>query len=172
MEHTPAYPIGIQDFKTIREEDYVYIDKTRYIADLIRKKSRYCFLARPRRFGKSLFLSTLQYFFEGRRDLFKGLDVETLDWDWESYPVLRLDLNSNSYKEQGRLDSVLDNSFRNWERKYGVDVKDNDYSQRFRTIIKTAHGKTGKPVVILVDEYDKPMVANINSKENIDHYRE
>ncbi|MDE6379653.1 MAG: AAA family ATPase, partial [Muribaculaceae bacterium] len=130
MSEILAYPIGLQDFRTLREEGYVYIDKTRYIAALIRNKARYCFLARPRRFGKSLFLSTLQCFFEGRRELFTGLDIESLDWTWESYPVLRLDLNSHSYMEQGRLDSVLDNTFRNWERKYGVDVKDDDYSQR------------------------------------------
>ena len=171
MENIAAYPIGIQDFKTIREEDYVYIDKTRYIAELIMKKSRYCFIARPRRFGKSLFLSTLQCFFEGKRELFKGLYADSMDWDWEPYPVLRLDLNYNSYIEQGRLDSVLDNTFRVWEEKYGVEVKDDDYSQRLRTIIRTAHERTGKLVVILVDEYDKPLVENINNKENIDHYR-
>ncbi|MDE6561462.1 MAG: AAA family ATPase [Muribaculaceae bacterium] len=110
MENTATYPIGIQDFKTIREENYVYIDKTRYIVDLIGKKNRYCFLARPRRFGKSLFLSTLQCFFEGKRELFKGLAVDSMKWDWEPYPVLRLDLNRERYKEIGKLDVVYDKS--------------------------------------------------------------
>ena len=172
MKQTLAYPIGLQDFKTLREEDYVYVDKTRYIAKLISSKSRYCFLARPRRFGKSLFLSTLQCFFEGRRELFKGLDVESLDWNWDSYPVLRLDLNRVGYKTQGELDGVYDNTFKKWETEYGVAYIAESFSARFENIIEAAHKKTGRQVVILVDEYDKPMVANINNKKNIDHYRE
>ena len=172
MEQTLAYPIGLQDFRTLREEDYVYVDKTRYIAKLIRNKSRYCFLARPRRFGKSLFLSTLQCFFEGRRELFKGLDVEKLDWDWQPYPVLRLDMNREAYKEKGELDGVYDNTFKKWEAEYGIMNTTGSFSTRFENIIEAAHKKTGRQVVILVDEYDKPLVANINNKENIDHYRE
>ena len=172
MEKTQAYPIGLQDFRTLREESYIYVDKTRYITELIRKKSRYCFLARPRRFGKSLFLSTLQCFFEGRRKLFEGLDVESLDWDWEPYPVLRLDLNRDGYKAKGELDGVYDNTFRKWEAQYGVGDIAESFSARFENIIEAAHKKTGRQVVILVDEYDKPMVANINNRENIDHYRE
>ena len=172
MEKTQAYPIGLQDFRTLREESYIYVDKTRYITELIRKKSRYCFLARPRRFGKSLFLSTLQCFFEGRRELFEGLDVESLDWDWEPYPVLRLDLNRDGYKAKGELDGVYDNTFRKWEAQYGVGDIAESFSARFENIIEAAHKKTGRQVVILVDEYDKPMVANINNRENIDHYRE
>ena len=172
MDQTMAYPIGIQDFKTIREENYVYIDKTRYIAELIRSKSRYCFLARPRRFGKSLFLSTLEYFFEGRRDLFNGLYAESMDWNWEHYPVLRLDLNSNSYSEPGRLDSFLDNIFKKWETEFDIADIAGSLSDRFQNIIEAAHKKTGKQVVILVDEYDKPLVANINNKDNIEHYRD
>lgn len=164
------YPIGQQDFKTLRKLGYLYIDKTQYIERIL-QSGQYFFLARPRRFGKSLFLSTLRYFFEGERELFKGLFIDSIDWDWEEYPVLRLDLNSNSYDEPGKLDSVLNNSFNEWEEKYGIVEKDKDYSQRFRTIIKTAHEKTGQQVVILVDEYDKPLVANINNKENINHYR-
>ena len=172
MEKTQAYPIGLQDFRTLREEGYIYVDKTYYITELIRKKSRYCFLARPRRFGKSLFLSTLQCFFEGRRELFEGLDVESLDWDWEPYPVLRLDLNRDGYKAKGELDGVYDNTFRKWEAQYGVGDIAESFSARFENIIEAAHKKTGRQVVILVDEYDKPMVANINNRENIDHYRE
>ena len=166
------YPIGLQDFRTIREENYVYIDKTAYIENLIRKKSRYCFLARPRRFGKSLFLSTLQYFFEGRRDLFKGLSIDSMEWDWISYPVLRLDLNTDSYEKPGRLDTLLDNIFRKWEKEYDVTDIAGSFAMRFQNIIEAAHVATGRQVVILVDEYDKPMVTNIHNKDNIDHYRD
>lgn len=171
MEDTVRYPIGQQDFKVLREDNCLYIDKTQYIDKVVKSQHRYYFLARPRRFGKSLFLSALQYFFEGKRELFKGLFVDSIAWDWEAYPVLRLDLNTNRYDELGLLDSVLDNLFREWERKYDVEVKDDDYSQRFKTIIKTAHEKTGRQVVILVDEYDKPLVGNLNKDDNFEHYR-
>ncbi len=170
-EMNTYYPIGQQDFKTLRAGESLYIDKTYFVDKIAHSEARYYFLARPRRFGKSLFLSTLQYFFEGKRELFKGLYIDSTDWDWEPYPVLRLDLNSDSYDNLGILDGVLDNLFRKWEKKYDIDVKDSEYSQRFKTIIEAAHEKTGKQVVILVDEYDKPLVANINKKEHIEHYR-
>ncbi len=164
------YPIGEQDFKSLREGDYLYIDKTRYV-DMIVKGSKYYFLARPRRFGKSLFLSTLRYFFEGRRELFKDLYIDSTDWIWESYPVFRLDLNINKYADPEALDAVLDNLFNKWETKYNVGGKSLEMSVRFRDIIEAAHEKTGKQVVILVDEYDKPLVGNLNNDENFDHYR-
>ncbi len=114
MAEMTGYPIGLQDFNTLRKENYIYVDKTQYIGQLIESKSRYCFLARPRRFGKSLFLSTLQCFFEGKRELFKGLYVDSMKWDWEEYPVLRLDLNTEDYQEQGMLNIILDNTFTTW----------------------------------------------------------
>lgn len=171
MVATVKYPIGQQDFKTLRERGLLYVDKTRFVRKIIDDGSQYIFLARPRRFGKSLFLSTLRYFFEGRKELFEGLYIDSTDWDWTEYPVLRLDLNPNRYDEPRLLEGVLDNVFRDWEQKYEVDVKDDDYSQRFKTIIKAAHEKTGRQVVILVDEYDKPLVGNINNDENFEHYR-
>lgn len=171
MEKLIKYPLGQQDFKTLRNLGYLYVDKTQYIAKLL-QGGQYIFLARPRRFGKSLFLSTLQCFFEGRRELFNGLYIDSIDWNWEKFPVLRLDLNSNTYDEPGRLDSVLNTTFSEWETKYGIEVNESDYSQRFRRIIKAANEKTGRQVVILVDEYDKPLVANINNRENIAHYRD
>ena len=172
MEETKVrYPIGQQDFKTLRERDLLYIDKTEYVRRIVDEGSQYFFLARPRRFGKSLFLSTLRYFFEGQRDLFKGLYIDSTNWGWEPYPVLHLDLNTDRYAEPGKLDSVLDNLFCEWEKKYDVEVTNKDYSQRFKTIIKAAHEKTGKQVVILVDEYDKPLVGNLNKDENFEHYR-
>lgn len=166
------YPLGQQDFKTLRLNSLVYIDKTVFVRKIVEAGTRYYFLARPRRFGKSLFLSTLQYFFEGRRELFKGLAVDSMAWDWSPYPVLRLDLNRNSFYEVGKLESVLDNTFKGYEELYGLDDVSTELSQRFESIIKAAHKKTGRQVVILVDEYDKPLVANIHNKENIDHYRE
>ncbi len=173
MEGTKIkYPIGQQDFKTLRERGCVYIDKTSFIKKIIDEGGQYFFLARPRRFGKSLFLSALQYFYEGERELFKGLFIDSTDWIWEPFPVLRLDLNRDKYTTQGILDPILDDTFRKWESKYEVDVIGASFSVRFKNIIEKAHEKTGKQVVILVDEYDKPLVDNINKKENLDHYRE
>lgn len=171
MEDKDRYAIGQQDFKTLREDDALYIDKTAYIEKIVSIKTKYFFLARPRRFGKSLFLSTLRYFFEGRRELFKGLYIDSTDWKWDSYPVLRLDLNTDRYAETGMLEGVLDNLFREWEKEYGVEEKAENFSSRFRNIIKAAHEKTGRQVVVLVDEYDKPLVGNLNKDDNFEHYR-
>ncbi len=170
-ERKIKYPIGQQDFKTLRDRGSVYIDKTPFIKKIIDEGGQYFFLARPRRFGKSLFLSTLKYFFEGERELFKGLFIDSIGWDWESYPVLRLDLNTDSYSEIGHLDSLLDNIFKKWEKEYEVKEIADSLATRLQNIIEAAHLKTGRQVVILVDEYDKPLVANINNKENIEHYR-
>lgn len=166
------YPIGEQDFKYLRERNGVYVDKTRYIEKLVEAVDKYYFLARPRRFGKSLFLSTLRYFFEGKRQLFKDLYIDTIDWKWEEYPVLLLDLNRERYAEDEQLDSLLDNLFNEWEQKYGVSHKADSLSSRFYNIIKGTHEKTGKPVVILVDEYDKPLVGNLNKEDKFELYRE
>lgn len=170
-EKKVKYAIGQQDFKILRERGAIYVDKTMFVRKIVEDGSQYFFLARPRRFGKSLFLSTLRYFYEGNRDLFKGLYIDSTNWDWEPYPVLRLDLNVDKYSEQGILDSVLDNLFIEWETKYDVNTIAKDMSSRFRNIIKRAHEKTGKQVVILVDEYDKPLVGNINQEENFEYYR-
>ena len=171
MEEYGIYAIGQQDFRMLREVDAVYIDKTAFIEKIVRSRIQYYFLARPRRFGKSLFLSTLRYFFEGRRELFKGLYIDSVDWEWEAYPVLHLDLNSDRYDETGRLDDVLNTLFKGWESEYGVSEIAETYSQRFKTIIKRAHERTGKPVVILVDEYDKPLVGNLRRSDLFEHYR-
>ncbi|MDE6512342.1 MAG: AAA family ATPase, partial [Muribaculaceae bacterium] len=171
MEKKVKYPLGDQDFRSVREGGFLYVDKTMYIKKLV-EGSKYYFLARPRRFGKSLFLSALQNFFEGRRELFRGLAVDSMDWNWEAYPVLRLDLNPEEYKEKGGLDVLYDYSFKKWEEAYGITDIAGSFSVRFRNIIEAAHKKTGRQVVILVDEYDKPLVKNIHNKENIDHYRD
>lgn len=171
MEIEDRYPIGQQNFKELRKGNAYYIDKTTFIERIVKSQSKYYFLARPRRFGKSLFLSTLEYFFKGERELFKGLHIDSIDWRWEEYPVFRLDLNTDKYADQGILDGVINRLFRNWEKKYEVEVKDTDYSQRFSTILEAAHEKTGRQAVILVDEYDKPLIGNLNKDENFEHYR-
>ncbi|MDE6290617.1 MAG: AAA family ATPase, partial [Muribaculaceae bacterium] len=172
MDDSRRYPIGQQNFRELRRNGSFYVDKTQYIEKMAVNSTQYWFLARPRRFGKSLFLSTLEYFYRGERDLFKGLFIDTVDWDWESYPVLRLDLNVDKYKEAGLLDKVLDLYFRKWEEEYGVTSAAQTLSGRFHNIIEAAHEKTGRQVVILVDEYDKPLVNNLNNDDNFEHYRE
>lgn len=165
------YPIGQQSFETLRRGGYLYVDKTRFIEKMVMQGGQYYFLGRPRRFGKSLFLSTLQCFFEGKRDLFKGLYIDSTDWDWEPYPVLRLDLNVDRYADPGLLDIVLDATFDKWEKQYGVETIYDTHALRFKSIIEAAHRQTGRQVVILVDEYDKPLVGNINKRDNFEHYR-
>ncbi|MDE6409942.1 MAG: AAA family ATPase [Muribaculaceae bacterium] len=165
------YPIGQQDFRVLREDGNIYVDKTMFIHKLNISSVKYFFLARPRRFGKSLFLSTLRYFYEGRRELFENLYIDSTDWNWEEYPVLRLDLNTERYAEPGKLEEVLGNLFKGWEKKYNIDDVSGSYSQRFNNIISAAHEDTGRKVVILVDEYDKPLVGNLNNIDNFNHYR-
>ena len=173
MEQPSGYPIGQQDFKTLRDMNCIFVDKTNFIEKLIISKAQYYFLARPRRFGKSLFLSTLRYFFEGEKRLFKGLHIDSMDWDWAEYPVLHLDLNTERYATTDKLSDVLLDLFGKWEKKYGIEGMGNtNPPQRFKNIIETAYAKTGRQVVILVDEYDKPLVNNLNRPEQFDHYRE
>ena len=118
MEGNDIYPIGQQDFKALRLDEAAYVDKTGFVEKIIKSKSKYYFLARPRRFGKSLFLSTLRYFFEVERVLFKGLKADSISWDWTPAPVLYLDLNTGEYSDSGNLDIVVNNLFSEWERKY------------------------------------------------------
>lgn len=171
MDDRYRYPIGQQDFKTLRLGDSIYVDKTRYIEKIVKSNSQYYFLARPRRFGKSLFLSTLKYFFKGERELFKGLYADSMDWDWQPYPVLYLDLNTGEYTDPAKFDSTINSNLRRWEEEYGISVKDDTLAQRFENIIRSIHKKTGRQVVILVDEYDKPLVRNLNNDEKFEIYR-
>lgn len=165
------YPVGQQDFSVLRGDGSVYIDKTAFIEKIVRSSTKYYFLARPRRFGKSLFLSTLRYFFEGRRELFRDLHVDSMQWEWDSYPVLYIDLNAEKYQDSDVLDSVLDKLFDKWERQYQVESIAPTLSLRLQNIIESAHTHTGRPVVILVDEYDKPLVGNLSSDSNFETYR-
>ena len=154
---TQKLPIGIQTFSKIISEGYVYVDKTAYLIPLVRDGGYY-FLSRPRRFGKSLLLSTLEAYYQGRRDLFSGLALGGMTDDWEPHPVLHLDLNVGVYDCVDGLLSVLNSYLERWESLYGDRKRDRDVSERFGHIISSACEKTGKKVAILIDEYDKPLL--------------
>ncbi len=163
------YPIGIQQFEKIVANDFIYVDKTKYIYDLVSTGSYY-FLSRPRRFGKSLFISTMEAYFEGKRELFKGLAMERLETEWLEYPVLHLDLNGKEFNTIEDLHKILAITLSECELKYG-GMPDEDPEIRFREVIKAAYKKTGRQVVILIDEYDKPLLATIGNEELQDKYR-
>ena len=171
MEQTlKNLPIGIQDFEKLRKENYLYVDKTALMHRLVSTGSYY-FLSRPRRFGKSLLISTLKAYFLGKKDLFKGLAVEQLEQKWTVHPVLHLDLNTAKYKEPGKLDMVLNNALSQWEEIYGARPNEADFGMRFEGIIQRAYEKTGELVVVLVDEYDKPLLETIGNEALQDDYR-
>ena len=151
------YPVGIQTFSKIIENGYVYVDKTAYIKSLL-NEGQYIFLSRPRRFGKSLLLSTLESYFEGRRDLFKGLAADGMDLDWTPSPVLHFDLNAENFSLDDGLEQLLDGFLWRYEGKYGKHEGQLTLSQRFKNVIEAAYNKTGRQVVILIDEYDKPLL--------------
>ena len=159
-------PVGIQTFEKIRENDMLYIDKTEYIWNMIHL-SNYIFLSRPRRFGKSLLVSTLQAYYEGRKDLFKGLFIETVEKDWTEYPVLRLSMASGKHMEKEQLERYLGNRLAEYEGKYGITNPATDNNDRFTALIQAAYQKTGKKVVILIDEYDAPLLDVVHEKETL-----
>ncbi|MDE6339509.1 MAG: ATP-binding protein [Muribaculaceae bacterium] len=164
MTATLRYPIGIQTFSNIIEGGYAYVDKTAFITDLLRH-GKYLFLSRPRRFGKSLMVSTLEAFFEGRRDLFKGLAIDSADLDWTPSPVLHFDFNSENFTLENGLEYLMDSLLGSFERTYGCAAEVTTPSQRFRHLIQVAYEQTGMPVVILIDEYDKPLLAVEQNKK-------
>ena len=159
-------PVGIQTFEKIRENDMLYIDKTEYIWNMIHL-SNYIFLSRPRRFGKSLLVSTLQAYYEGRKDLFKGLFIETVEKDWTEYPVLRLSMASGKHMEKEQLERYLGNRLAEYEGKYGITNPATDNNDRFTALIQAAYQTTGKKVVILIDEYDAPLLDVVHEKETL-----
>lgn len=164
------YPIGIQDFDKIINEGYTYVDKTELIYKIVHEGSYY-FLSRPRRFGKSLLMSTLEAYFSGKRELFKDLAIEKLEEDWTAYPVLHLDLNTGKYNSKDSLTHALDDFLSRLEANYGTFHSEKTLELRFMGIIERIYHKTGKPVVILVDEYDKPLLQSINNKELQEDFR-
>jgi hypothetical protein len=155
-------PVGIQTFDEIIQEDYVYVDKTNYVYELVSTGKCY-FLGRPRRFGKSLFLSTLKAFFFGKRELFDGLAVATLETDWIEYPVFHLDLNAGDYAVN-ELDSILNVWLYELENKWGKNNIEDTLSTRFAGLIKRAGEQSGRKVVILIDEYDKPLISTLENE--------
>lgn len=164
------YPIGIQNFEKIRRDGYFYVDKTALVYQLA-KSGSYYFLSRPRRFGKSLLLSTLEAYFEGKKELFAGLAIEELEKDWERYPVLHLDLNARQYENIGSLFEELNKYLEIWEQLYDSPFGDRKPEERFYQVIRRAYEKTGQRVVILIDEYDKPLLQAIGNPELQEAYR-
>ena len=162
-------PIGGQDFSDLRRNGFIYVDKTHFVADLV-SASKYYFLSRPRRFGKSLFLSTLKAYFEGKKECFEGLYLEK--WEeaqaaqggreaWQQYPVLYLDLNAKNYESRENLENVLDRHLSIWENKYGVKEKRVDLEDRFQSLLRYIYETTHQQVIVLVDEYDKPLLLTL-----------
>ena len=155
------FPIGIQTFERLRNDGYVYVDKTELVYRLVHGSKFNC-LSRPRRFGKSLLISTLQAYFEGKKDLFTGLAMEKLETEWVQYPVLHLDLSGVNYHEEGALEDLLNMHLRRWEEIYGKEA-DTKSGSRFMGIIRRAFEQTGRQVVVLVDEYEKPVLDTIGA---------
>ena len=164
------YPIGIQSFEEIRNGGFVYVDKTALIYRLA-ASGQYYFLSRPRRFGKSLLVSTMETYFSGRKELFEGLAMESLEKDWTEYPVLHLDLTGSSYTDISHLKVSLDQHLRKWESLYDVTPMSEEVSSRFKDIIDAEYRKTGQKVVILIDEYEKPIIDNIDNPELMEQFR-
>lgn len=164
------YPVGIQNFEKIRNGNYCYIDKTDLIYQLI-KSGQYYFLSRPRRFGKSLLISTLEAYFQGKKELFEGLALAQLEKEWIEYPILHLDLNAQKYDTPESLYSMLNNALCIWENLYGSRPSETNLSLRFQGVIQRAAEKWNRPVVILIDEYDKPMLQAIGNEPLLNDYR-
>lgn len=164
------YPIGIQTFEKIREENYLYLDKTAFVHQLVCNGGFY-FLSRPRRFGKSLLLSTMEAYFRGKKGLFEGLAMDKLETDWTAYPVFHMDFNARDYVDIRSLIAELNKHLEYWEKDYGDEFKDREPEERLQHVIDKAVEKTGKPVVILVDEYDKPLLQVADNPELQESYR-
>ena len=157
-------PIGIQSFEDIRNQGFLYVDKTALIYKMATMGKPY-FLSRPRRFGKSLLLSTIEAYFQGKRELFKGLAIEKLETDWLEYSVLHLDLNAEKYTSIEALTYILERHINGWEDTWGKDTRENSLSDRFIGVITRAYEKTGRQVVVLIDEYDKPLLQVFNDEK-------
>ena len=165
------YPIGIQTFERIRKEDKLYIDKTEYIYRMAHTSGTYFFLGRPRRFGKSLLVSTMQSYFEGKKDLFKGLAMEKLEKEWTEYPVLHFDMSGGKHMEKEDLERYLGYLLQDEEKKWGIDKPRIGNNNRLIDLIDTAYQKTGKQVVVLIDEYDAPMLDVAHEDKQLDVLR-
>ncbi len=164
------YPIGIQSFADLRDNDYVYVDKTALVYQLV-TTNKYYFLSRPRRFGKSLLVSTLEAYFSGKKELFKGLAIEKQETEWKKHPVFHIDLNMGDYVSEEVLTNKLHAMISGWERLYGKEPTEIGLSDRFEGVIERAYAQTNEKVVILVDEYDKPLLEAIDNPALQTRYR-
>lgn len=168
-------PVGIQSFEKIRKDCFFYVDKTDYVYQLVHNNVPY-FLSRPRRFGKSLLLSTMKAYWEGKKELFAGLKIEKLEKDnldaWKKYPVFYFDFNGVNYQQPDALEEALNTQMKRWEKAYGFDSQKGTLSERFQNLLITAREKTGLCAVVLVDEYDKPLLDVIGNKELREHNKE
>lgn len=169
---TKLYPIGMQTFSEIREEDFLYVDKTEYIYRMTHTSGKYFFLARPRRFGKSLLVSTMQSYFEGKKELFKGLAIEKLEKDWTEYPVLHFSLAGGKHMEKDQLVRYLLYILKVNEEKFGIVNESPDPNVRMLNLIKTVYEQTGQKVVVLIDEYDAPLLDVVHEDTSLDILRE
>lgn len=164
------YPIGIQSFESLRKGGYCYVDKTQLVYQLV-KTGKYYFLSRPRRFGKSLLLSTLEAYFKGQKELFAGLKIAGLEQAWQEYPVLHLDLNARRYEDLSSLTAILNQHLESWEAIYGQEKSDRAPEERFAYLIEKINRTTARNVVILIDEYDKPLLQSIGNESLQTDYR-
>lgn len=158
------YPIGIQDFEKLRTKGYSYVDKSRFVYKLA-TEGEYYFLSRPRRFGKSLFLSTLEAYFQGKKELFECLAIYDLETEWKKYPIFHIDLNTANFREKDSLYTVFNDYLTTWESKYGTRESEATLALRFKGVIARAAEKEGCGVVILIDEYDKPILQTLRDPE-------
>ena len=165
------YPVGIQTFEEIREKNYLYVDKTKYIVDFREKGMKYVFLSRPRRFGKSLFASTLQAYFEGRKELFEGLAIADYEKDWVKHPVFHFDLSGAKHMSIEQLERYLADMLEEQENIWGYKTHQVDANLRLKDLVKKAYEKTGEKAVVIIDEYDAPLLDVVHEKENLQPLR-
>ncbi|WP_165157934.1 AAA family ATPase, partial [Parabacteroides sp. ZJ-118] len=171
MKDSRLYPIGIQTFSKLREGNYVYIDKTDLIYRLVCGASNYIFLSRPRRFGKSLLTSTLRSYFEGRKELFEGLAIEQLEKEWTRHPVLHFDMSLGKHLDKEGLEHYLGRRLSEWEAIYGRDENALMVNDRLESLIKRAYEQTGQKVVVLIDEYDAPLLDVVHEERELPKLR-
>ena len=171
IEIVNKYPVGIQTFENIIEGNYLYVDKTKYIVDFRTKGMKYIFLSRPRRFGKSLFASTLQAYFEGRKELFEGLAIADYEKDWVKHPVLHFDMSGAKHMDAKDLEGYLDFILRPYEKLYGKGEGEDTPNKRLMGLVERAHEQTGQKVVVIIDEYDAPLLDVVHEKENLQKLR-
>ena len=165
------YPVGIQTFENIREGNYLYIDKTKYIVDFRIKGMKYIFLSRPRRFGKSLFASTLQAYFEGRKELFDGLAIADYEKEWTKHPVLHFDMSGAKHIDKESIINYLDHELEPYEKSYGCDKGNLDTNIRLTNLVQAAYTQTGQKAVVIIDEYDAPLLDVVHEEENLESLR-